>query len=173
MASLVFTEYFGVKPTLASEPVAWTFKDSRAIYAKSAYRIWSAEQKAAGLPSKDEGLFFTENLGHDDKEAQNAYKSFDITSESTIKKIVETTAKVKSKSRTPEQRLKALKAFVKTEVITESKTFTRYSEKLVVLITEQPETEINQAWLRKNVGGKAINLKELFKLINDEKLARV
>ncbi|MFC7506669.1 protelomerase family protein [Pantoea stewartii] len=52
------------------------YKDSRAIYARIAYETWFRHD--ARWADKDEDVFFSEILGHDDENTQLHYKQFKL-----------------------------------------------------------------------------------------------
>jgi len=163
------TQAFGIKPRGAN----WMFKDSRAIYAKTAYLLYQADQEKQGKPVAADDKFFTDNLGHTDKDAQKAYKAFNIKCSNGATRELKNKPAIKKTVRTPAKRLTELKQFAKSEAIVESKAMTNYMAKLVPLIAEQPELEITQSWLRKEVKGKAVNLKKLYEMLDAELLIRI
>ena len=156
-ASKIFNDAFGVKP----DSSVWTFKDSRAIYAKTAYEMYKKDSESKNEKTRiDEDIFLTEKLGHNDKDAKDSYKAFEIIPDDITKadpsKLVE---------RTPEQRLDGLKELLNNSAIQQNR-LEKNLERVIEFVEKTPEQQITKIWLRKEVkGGKTIRLNMLQEII--------
>lgn len=157
----VFQDAFGNKPS----DQAWMFKDSRAIYAKTAYEMYRKETLDKGEQISSEDIFFTSRLGHTDSKAKENYKAFEV--------IADDISKVDSKKlveRTPKERLEGLKNLLDNDAIKQNR-LEKNLERVIEFVTKAPEQNITKVWLRKDVrGGKTIRLNLLQEIIEKEGL---
>ena len=164
LAEKVFIDAFGIKPN----DQTWVFKDSRAIYAKTAYEIYKKETLDKNEQICTEDIFFTDRLGHTDTGAKENYKAFEIIADDITKadplKLVE---------RTPEQRLEGLKDLLNNSQIQQNN-LEKNLDRVIEFIEKNPIQNITKFWLRKDVkGGKTIRLNLLQEIIEKAGLAQV
>lgn len=162
--TLTAREYFNGRFGSKSDGSDWMFKDSRAIYARSAYLIYCEEQKANGEPISAEDIFYTKNLAHTDKDAQKSYKAFDVESDSSSRISAADVESVEV--RTPEQRLAALRDLLSQSIIQDNKAYTNVMTKFIPMIEANPSKLITKFWLRTEVkGAKTVKLNELYDIL--------
>ena len=155
-AEKVLGEAFGAKP----DQQTWMFKDSRAIYAKTAYEMYKAETLAKGEQISSEDIFFTNRLGHNDAKAKENYKVFEVIPDEVTR--VETSQLVE---RTPEQRLEGLRGLLNSESIQQNRLEPNLA-RVIEFVEREPNQHITKIWLRKEVkGGKTIRLNLLHEII--------
>ena len=143
----------------------WTFKDSRALYAKAAYLLYKQDQKKAKKQICTEDIFYSEFLGHTDDQAKESYKAFNV-SGSKIERITETMIKEETEKNSPAARLDGLRSLACKKIITENKTYTNVMCKIIAMIEQSPTQHITKTWMRTDVkGGKTITLNALFEII--------
>ena len=161
-AEKVFKANFGLKKNKDS----WKFKDSRAIYAKTAYEMYRLEAQKNDEDICSEGYFFTNKLGHDDKTAKENYMVFNVIADE-IKKTT------KLMERTTEQRLEELKDMLENDSIKQNR-LEKNLERVIEFIKIKQDQNITKMWLRKEVkGGKTIRLNLLFDILNKANLTQV
>ena len=173
----VLLSTFGEKSTInekTDKPDNWTFKDSRAIYAKTSYVIYMNKERKAGRPISTEDVYFYDKLGHTDVNAKESYKAFhvEIDSESDVTPVK--AKEIRDNRLTPAQRLKELKAAAKHGYITGNKTYTNVMARIIERVTDNPEQNITKQWIRDDVkGGKTIRLMEVYRYIEKKGLLAV
>lgn len=140
--------------TLGNKATGWTFKDSRAIYARLSYDLYKSECIANKKKVMDEGDFFSVHLGHSDELAKENYKVF--YSVGTIVRVSENDLKTHDEDENARalKRIERLIKFASSNDIKES----RLTDKVMKLVDALKENDstivINNAYLRKHVKGK-------------------
>lgn len=163
----ILEKAFGKKPS----GERWTFKDSRALYAKAAYLLYKQDQEKAKKTLCTEDIFYSEFLGHTDDQAKESYKAFNV-SGSKIERITETMIEEETEKSSPAARLDGLRSLACKKVITENKTYTNVMNKIIAMIEQNPAQYITKTWMRTDVkGGKTITLNALFEIIEKAGLA--
>ncbi len=145
----------------ADEVVKWTFKDTRAIYARLSYAIYCANMKKAGKDPVQEVQYFKNTLLHTDHNETLNYLQFRITDADAltaynIKKAKEAADKLEF---VPQHEL--IKPLLKDEKVMSNRTMARVVSALVDWLKSNGEQVIDTPFLRKTFGGKSAALSEL------------
>jgi hypothetical protein len=138
----------------------WLFKDTRAIYAKTAFELFFKEDKR--WQKKDENMFYQELLGHHDGEAQKHYMQF---------KIINAGAKWEPViDDSPDRRLKAMIAMRENEWISARANRLALHDYVIEEIKKNPWVTFKIADLRKDSNGGSRNfkmVKEYLEIVED------
>ena len=125
------------------EKSPWTFKDARAIYAKTAYVEYVAECGKKKTPIVDDN-FYKKHLGHSDLASQQSYKQFTITgiegfSKSDVKEVKREAVKAALQVR---DRYKELSELFSSKEVAERKAFVKYAEWVLEQVKLNPSFKI-------------------------------
>lgn len=138
----------------------WVFKDTRALYAKTAFELFFKDDKR--WAKKDENMFFQELLGHHDSKAQKHYMQF---------KIINAGAKWEEIDVNSEQRrLEAMKAMRENPWISARVTRQSLHEAVIKMIEDNPWRTFKPVDLRKDEKGGSRNytmVKQYLEVVDD------
>ena len=145
-------------------------KDSRAIYARISYSIYTANSKKAGRIPVQDSIFFKENLGHTDPNECESYKQFIISDEEHLSAYQIKKAKSEGAKVTFANRLPLMKSLSETEVIQTRRAFLKYIEWAIKKLNQDPDFVFDNMAIRSDLGGKAATIGEFIKLLKEMKL---
>ncbi len=168
----VFERYMGDK-----NDGVWTFKDTRAIYARLSFHAFQRDAIEKNLPMKDDGDFYTEVLGHTDATAKENYKVFYIVDDFSPVTVEDFEAKVETVKTDVEtrvaRRLRMIKTLSSHKLVKDEKALVKLSEKLVDFIQANPNATIDSKFLRATVKGKTIHHKPFLTVLNELDLVSI
>lgn len=133
------------------------FKDCRAIWARLAYEIFFKQDKR--WKKKDEDVFWQEMLGHEDIETQKAYKQFKIDYTEPEKPVAKP-GKFKT-------RAEALAALDDHDEIANRASIARIHKWVKDRIDEDPEANITQSYISRELGAGRKVIKDYLDLADD------
>lgn len=150
-----------------SEHIKWTFKDTRAIYARLSYAIYCANMKKANKEPVQEIEYFKTTLLHTDHNETLNYLQFRLTDADAltaynIKKAKEAADALEF---VPQHEL--IKPLLSSPAVKENRTMMRVIPLLVEWLRKHGEYVIDTSFLRKTFGGKTPALTALLGLIKD------
>lgn len=145
-------------------------KDSRAIYARISYSIYTANSKKAGRIPVQDSIFFKENLGHTDPNECESYKQFIISDEEHLSAYQIKKAKKDGSQVTFADRLPLMKSLSETEIIQTKRAFLKYIEWAIEKLNQDPDFVFDNMAIRSDLGGKAATIGEFVKLLKEMKL---
>ena len=142
-------------------------KDGRAMYARIAYvEYCSIERKAGREPNADD-LFFQERLGHTEPSTQQSYKKFVVTNEVNNRTVKQTKNEAIEQAQDSIDRLAKLKELFKSEVITDSKAFSKYAEFIIEQVSSNPLTKVASTFIKSNLGGNKGIILQFVKIVKE------
>ncbi|WP_060466665.1 protelomerase family protein [Acinetobacter sp. LMB-5] len=147
--------------------IKWTFKDTRAIYARLSYAIYCANMKKASKEPVQEIEYFKNTLLHTDHNETLNYLQFRLTDAEVltaynIKKAKKAADELEF---VPQQDL--IRPLLKNKVVQENGTMARVVPMLVEWLTKNGEQNIDTSFLRNQFGGNRTALTALLGLIRD------
>ncbi len=152
----------------------WTFKDSRAIYARIQYDLYKSECIEKGLKLMEEGDYFTNTLGHSDETAKENYKVFYTTGKIERVKHEDVEKVVGSELDKAAVRLKKLDKMTRLVEIKDDLKLAGKIEKLIQALSDNdPTVTINNAYLRTHVKGKNTILALLYSKLVEANLTSI
>lgn len=138
----------------------WVFKDTRALYAKTAFELFFKEDKR--WDDKDENMFFQELLGHHDSKAQKHYMQFKIQNAGAKWEPIEVNSE--------QRRLDAMKAMRDNEWISARSTRLSLHDTVIQMIEDDPWRTFKPVDLRKDDKGGTRNyamVKQYLEVVSD------
>lgn len=138
--------------------VKWTFKDTRAIYARLAYAIYCANMKKANKTPIQEIEFFKNTLLHTDHNETLNYLQFRLTDEAALTANNIKRAKEAAEKLEFESQHDLIKTLLNDKKVMSNGTAARILPALVAHLAEHGELSINTRSLRKLFGGKSAGL---------------